>query len=62
MADKDNQNRRTRLNKLLQRVTRTFDVSDSVWVILHDHVEESQKFTDHNRNITKEIFQIKVLY
>ena len=45
MAENGNQNRRTRLNKRLQRVTRTCDVSDpvQVWVILHDHVEGSQK-------------------
>ena len=43
MAENGNQNRRTILNKHLQTVTRTCDVSDSMWVILHDYVEESQK-------------------
>ena len=42
MAENGNQNRRTRLNKHLQRVNRTCDVFDPVWVILHDHVEESK--------------------
>ena len=42
-SENGNQNRRTTLNKHLQRVSRTCDVSDHVWVILHDHVEESQK-------------------
>ena len=57
MAENGNQNRRSRLNKHLKRITRTrtCDVSDSVLVILYDHVEESPKFTDHNRNITNEI-------
>ena len=38
MAENGNQNRRARLNKRLQRVTRTCDVSDlvHVWVIFHD--------------------------
>ena len=42
-SENGNHNRRTRINKRLQRVTRTCDVSDSVWMILHDHVAESKK-------------------
>ena len=38
-----NQNRRIRLQKHLQRVTRTCDVSHPVWVILPNHAEEFEK-------------------
>ena len=49
-----NQNRITRLNKPIQRVTRTFDVSDSVWVILCDYAENLK-----NLQITTGILQRK---